>query len=643
VAFSEYDLNILQNVYENLVFFNGSCSTCVIPWLAQSYTVSPDLSVYNFTLRGNITFQDGTPLNSTAVYFSLNRVLMEDSSTPTSHATQASWLFQQVLNTSLSSVLCCPQSYGSSFVNAVLGENFVQVTGPLTFSLHASNPSVAFPYILAGVWGGILSPEWTMQHDLAIWNASGSGYTLPFPSLSGNLTQQINQYFQDLSATCNSGSTPSGCGATYLDTSFQGSAAGTGPYILQSFSQSSNNVMLESNPHYWGGPYQFAGGSRITPKISTVEFKYVPSQTTREIDLKNAASSGEAMAIDVADSNLYDVADRNSWLNSNSLTSIIPSVSIYGPYDFYGTLFDPFGTNVTNSQTGTFYTFQPFADLRFRLAFADSVNMTDIGISVGNKLAPVALNVVPPGIPPAGAFNSSITPAYSFNPDMAAQLLLQAMSSPLTKFTFTNGSAAAAGLFNNTFGCTSLGSNHQCSKPVAQSISLYFQTGDTVDQAIFQQIATTINNISSTYNMGLTVEVVPIPLGELTTEAFTTPTYFYMYSLGYEQDYPWVLDFLGPMFAPGQSYTNPDGWNVTQMSVLFQEAVSANSAGNTTGLIEISNQMNQLANSMAMYLWTFNTINFITMTSNVHGFYYNPSLNPAGPGGVGPEYFATLY
>jgi hypothetical protein len=53
--------------------------------------------------------------------------------------------------------------------------------------------------------------------------------------------------------------------------------------------------------------------------------------------------------------------------------------------------------------------------------------------------------------------------------------------------------------------------------------------------------------------------------------------------------------------------------------------------------------MNEIANQDVMYLWTFDTTNFITMTSNVQGFYYNPSINPAGPGGVGPEYFATLY
>ncbi len=604
---------------------------------------SPDLTEYNFTLRNGITFADGEPLNSTAVYFSLNRVLLEDSSTPTSHGTQASWLLQQLLNTSLSTVLCCPQTYDQTYVNEVLAENFVQITGNLTLTVHVMNPSVAFPYLIAGVWGTILSPTWVMQHDLALWNASSTGYNLPFKQLSGNLMNQINEYFQDEVATCDSGLTPSGCGATYLDGSYDGSLAGTGPYTLQSFSASTNNVILQANPSYWGGPFQFVNGTKITPKIPTVEFKYVPDQTTRELDLKNGASSGQAMAIDVTNTNIYDIADRNAWLNNNQLTSVVPGVSLYGPYTFYGTLFDPFATNVTNPLTGNFYSFQPFADLRFRQAFADSVNMTDISIHVNNKLGPIAVNVVPPGIPPTGSFNANITPTYSYNPDVAAKLLLDAMAHPLTGFTFTNGTLVPAGFFNNTFGCAALGSNGQCSSPVGQSIPLYYATGDLVDGAILNQIATTINNISSTYNAGLTVSVAPIPLGQLTTEAFSTPTKFYMYALGYEQDYPWVLDFLGPMLAPGQSYTGPDGWNVSAMAQLFQQALHENSIGNISGLIQVSNQMNELANGMVMYLWTFNTINYVTMTSNVHGFYYNPSLNPAGPGGVGPQYFATLY
>ena len=55
----------------------------------------------NFTLRSGIKFADGEDLNSTAVYFSLNKLVITDNAAPTSFGTQGSWILQQLLNTSL--------------------------------------------------------------------------------------------------------------------------------------------------------------------------------------------------------------------------------------------------------------------------------------------------------------------------------------------------------------------------------------------------------------------------------------------------------------------------------------------------------------------------------------------------------------
>ncbi len=102
------------------------------------------------------------------------------------------------------------------------------------------------------------------------------------------------------------------------------------------------------------------------------------------------------------------------------------------------------------------------------------------------------------------------------------------MESPLTHFTFYNGSAAPSGVFNNTFGCSTANlqaNGGTCKNPVPQTVSLVYATGDTVDSAIYTQIATAVNNVSSTYNMGLTVTVTPVPLGQMTTEAFSGQVY----------------------------------------------------------------------------------------------------------------------
>jgi ABC-type transport system substrate-binding protein len=642
VEYFSYDSNIIQNVYEPLLWYNQSSSTQLIPWLAASMPqASADGLTYSFQLRSGITFADGASLNSTDVWFSFNRVLIGDSSTPKAHGTQGTWILQQLLNTSLSSTLCCAQTYGKSYVNRVLAENFVQTTGPLTFKMSIIHPNAAFDVILANSWGFIVDPVFVMQKDLALWKTNG--YTLPYPTPSGSLANQMKQYFYDMSSTCDTGATPTGCGATYLDTSIQGSTAGTGPYTIKSFDPNTNNIVLSSNPNYWGGPYQFLGGQRITPHILTVTFKYVPDQSTRTLDLENAAKSGQSMTIDLTPDHIYDFADRNTWLHAGKLVSITPGVNIYGVFPQFSTLFDPFDTNVSSPLTGAFLKFQPFADVRFRAAFADAVNMTLIDQTVGNNLQPVATMVNPPGLPPQGSYNPNIKPVYSFNQTRVEKLLLDAMLHPITSFRFYNGTVAHPGFFDNTFGCAKLNTKGQCDNPVPQTINMVFPTGDTVDEAVFNQIAGVVNTVSAKYNMGLLASVSPLPSGQLLTEAFSTPSRLYLYALGWIDDYPWVVDFLGPMYAPSQAYTGSGGWNLTIMARLYQQAVTATEKNDVTGLVSVSNKMNLVANQIVMYIWTFYSTNYVVMTSNVRGFYYNPSLYTAAGGGVGPVYYATLY
>ncbi len=636
VSYDIYGASVEQNIYEPLLWFNGTNGQDIIPWLAQSYSISPDGKTLTATLRSGISFADGEALDSSAVYFAYNRLLVMDGSAPVGHGTQASWIMQQLLDPSLSTTLCgCSQTYGSEYVKKVLAEQFVQITGPLTLQLHIMNPNSALPFLVANLWANMVAPNYVMQHDLALWSQPNNGYTLPYPTLSGSVTDKMNQYFMDYQATCNAGATLKGCAATYLDTSTGGSLAGTGPYTVQSVNTASNVITLVANPNYWGGP-----NGNIHPHIQTVTYKFVPDQTTRDIDLRNAAASGQAMVIDVTPTNIYDVADRTSWLQENKLSSTLSGVTIYGPFSQYATLFIPLATNVTNPFTGTYYKFQPFADLRLRLAIADSVNLTQINTQVNNKLGQVANNLEPPGIPPSGTSASSLQTKYSYNPDQVQALLLDAMMHPLTQFTYKDGTAAPPGTFDNTFGCTTLNANNQCDHPVPQSISLVYATGDTVDEAILNQIAGTVNTVSANFNMGLTVQVTPLPCGQMTSEAFSGQVYAWAEAcFGWYDDYPWALDFLGPILSPGGIYTAPGGWNTKQMGIYWNEAQQADAQQNRPALIQAINSMVALGNEQVSDIWTFYPSIYMVMTSNVHGFYFNPAIYTTGE----PQYFAALY
>ena len=72
----QYDipgLELVNNVYEGLVQYAPGTSTRIVPWLATSWTVSPNDQVYTFHLRKGVLFHDGTPFDSAAMKFDFER------------------------------------------------------------------------------------------------------------------------------------------------------------------------------------------------------------------------------------------------------------------------------------------------------------------------------------------------------------------------------------------------------------------------------------------------------------------------------------------------------------------------------------------------------------------------------------------
>lgn len=62
------------NLYDGLLRFVDNPPK-LIPWLAESYTVSDDGKTYTFRLRADATFHDGTPVTSADVAYSIERIL----------------------------------------------------------------------------------------------------------------------------------------------------------------------------------------------------------------------------------------------------------------------------------------------------------------------------------------------------------------------------------------------------------------------------------------------------------------------------------------------------------------------------------------------------------------------------------------
>ncbi|MEM1546734.1 MAG: ABC transporter substrate-binding protein [Candidatus Methanomethylicia archaeon] len=63
--------NIMRHVYETIVWFDENGN--VIPWLAESWTISSDGLTYTFKLRKDVKFHDGSKLNAETIKMNIER------------------------------------------------------------------------------------------------------------------------------------------------------------------------------------------------------------------------------------------------------------------------------------------------------------------------------------------------------------------------------------------------------------------------------------------------------------------------------------------------------------------------------------------------------------------------------------------
>jgi len=598
VSYYQYDFIILANQYEKLLWYNGVNATETIPWLAEGYQqISP--TQYQFKLRQGINFQDDTPFTAKAVWFSLNRLLVIDGTSGTGDAgTQAAWIIQQMLDPSLSTTLSGqPQPHDAAWVQKVLVQNFVEIVDPYTINLNLKHPTTQFAYLLANEWTDIVSPSFVVSHDYpsacktSDCAADSIDYTAYFNHIAGHGEVEMN----------------------YLNLPEKGSKAGTGPYYIDSVNPTTYEIVMKANPSYWGGPRNWSGPP-ISVSVKTLDFLYVPDLSTRLLDAK----AGKATAIGVSSADIYSVVDRNEWLDNGKLVSVVPGLTVYGPFQQLVTDWFQFATNVTDA-TGNLRKFQPFADVRWRLAVADSVNMTDVNININNRLGQAPNNLIPPGTAPEGAYDPGIKPRYSYDLAKMSQLITDACQNPLASFVDPNGHPYPAGTIDNS-----------CSPSNPQLVEIYVGAGDTFDQKILSIMIGNLNRITT--KLGVTFSIVPVPGGQYYT--LSSKHLLYMTWAGWIADYNHVIDWLVPMLQPSGTYPAQNYLNYTVLGQLYNQAVEADQKGDVAGLLAINKQMQQFANDAVMYVYIDYPLLYSVRSSFMQGYFFNAA--------TGIFYFATV-
>jgi peptide/nickel transport system substrate-binding protein len=152
---------VLQNVYETLIWYDGASAVDLVPVLATEVPtyanggISADGLTYIFNLREGVVMQDGTIMDANDVEYSLERVLTINN--PNGPA----WMLGQVMVSNF--------TYGGE-LDATEIANSVEITGPMQVTIHLLKPYPAFIYVMAYTEASIVSKEFVEAHGGVVVN-----------------------------------------------------------------------------------------------------------------------------------------------------------------------------------------------------------------------------------------------------------------------------------------------------------------------------------------------------------------------------------------------------------------------------------------------------------------------------------------
>ena len=266
LAYDTASGNLIMNVMEPLIWYNGPDPTTFVPVLAEEVPsvenglISEDGLTYTFNIREGITFHDGGTLEPMDVAYTFQRGLLQ------SDPNGPQWLLLEpfiglgvsditqgiedgayagdreglIANASSEDLVAICENVKSAIVAD-------DAAGTVTFNLAV--PWGPFLATLTQTWGTVMDMDWAIGQGA--WDGSCDTWQNYYAPGSEN---------DELSAVIN----------------------GTGPYMLESWTPGEGYVLV-ANPNYWRGDDQpvWEGGPAGAPAIETVVLRLVDEWGTR--------------------------------------------------------------------------------------------------------------------------------------------------------------------------------------------------------------------------------------------------------------------------------------------------------------------------------------------------------------------------
>ncbi len=296
LAYDTASGEVIQNVYETLIFYKGESTSEFIPQLAtevpsvENGGISADGKTVVFKIREGVKFQNGETLTPSDVAYSLQRGLLQGGTA------SPQWMYYEAffgVGTDDISLLVDPE--GNLYDDrenlakadpATLKAACDKVKAAVvaddaagTVTLNLAQPWAPLMATLTQTWGSIMNQKWVVENGG--WDGSCDTW---------------QNYYAMQSA----------------DDPFTSIAMGTGPYKLDHRTPG-QEIVMTANPDYWRTEAGYEGGPSGLAKIQTAIIKIIPEWGTRFSMLQ----AGDADIVDVPVENRSQadalVGERCEW------------------------------------------------------------------------------------------------------------------------------------------------------------------------------------------------------------------------------------------------------------------------------------------------------------------------------------------
>jgi peptide/nickel transport system substrate-binding protein len=250
---------ILQNVYETLVFYKRDSATDFVPMLATDWKISDDGLTYTFTIRQGVTFQNGDPLTPTDVAYSIQRALVNgDSNSP------SLLLSEPILGIGITDISQLIDATGTmvddrAAMQAVDAATLKSTCEKVTNAVKADDAAGTVTITLAQAYGPFLA---TMAHPVA--SVIDEKWAVEQGAWDGSCDTWQNYY-----------------ATTYEDTPIAEKTNGTGPFKLDSWDHATKTLTMSRNDNYWRTESLWDGAQTGPAKLQHVVIQGVDEWGTR--------------------------------------------------------------------------------------------------------------------------------------------------------------------------------------------------------------------------------------------------------------------------------------------------------------------------------------------------------------------------